>query len=282
MVFVGAQNAPGDSFPIPPYTTVDTTPVVREKPFLYVDRHGAYQVFVPALRTNSSGTTWSGGAPAGQSLPLSRLLHRQAGRHRRRHQRRARQRQEPAVHPGRLPPQRDRSRSPAPTPSCSASAWPRSCRPAATDRDDGRRRRRRQARRAPLRRRHRPTPRLLMEVGPSGAAADHAANPTSLHDVFFRIGGAIAGKATTSLRRSTARRHRRPPVDLARRPRQRQSAGTPTRPTTASSSTATTSPCTACSSSTTRSTRPSGTATAAAPTSTRTRCPTTRRTRPRG
>lgn len=39
----------------------------------------------------------------------------------------------------------------------------------------------------------------LMEVGPAGSTADHAANPTSLHDVYFRVGGAAVGKATTSL-----------------------------------------------------------------------------------
>ncbi|HET7500625.1 MAG TPA: coagulation factor 5/8 type domain-containing protein, partial [Kofleriaceae bacterium] len=39
----------------------------------------------------------------------------------------------------------------------------------------------------------------LLTVGPSGSTASHAANPTTLQDVFFRIGGASAGKATTSL-----------------------------------------------------------------------------------
>jgi hypothetical protein len=39
----------------------------------------------------------------------------------------------------------------------------------------------------------------LLTVGPSGSTANHAANPTTLQDVFFRIGGATAGKATTSL-----------------------------------------------------------------------------------
>jgi hypothetical protein len=39
----------------------------------------------------------------------------------------------------------------------------------------------------------------LLTVGPSGSAANHAANPTTLQDVFFRIGGANVGKATTSL-----------------------------------------------------------------------------------
>lgn len=36
-------------------------------------------------------------------------------------------------------------------------------------------------------------------MGPSGSSADHSADPSSLHDVFFRIGGAGVGKATTSL-----------------------------------------------------------------------------------
>ncbi|MDT0463636.1 RICIN domain-containing protein [Streptomyces sp. DSM 41699] len=35
--------------------------------------------------------------------------------------------------------------------------------------------------------------------GPSGASASHAGDPTSLHDVYFRVGGAGVGKATTSL-----------------------------------------------------------------------------------
>ncbi|MZD09771.1 coagulation factor 5/8 type domain-containing protein, partial [Streptomyces sp. SID5785] len=39
----------------------------------------------------------------------------------------------------------------------------------------------------------------LMEVGPEGADADHASDPTSLHDVFFRVGGAGVGRATDSL-----------------------------------------------------------------------------------
>ncbi len=40
---------------------------------------------------------------------------------------------------------------------------------------------------------------ILLEVGPPGSSASHAVNPTSLHDVFARIGGAVAGKATVSL-----------------------------------------------------------------------------------
>jgi hypothetical protein len=40
---------------------------------------------------------------------------------------------------------------------------------------------------------------VLMEVGPTGSSQSHAANPTSLNDVFFRIGGGGVGKAATSL-----------------------------------------------------------------------------------
>ncbi|MEV5655812.1 coagulation factor 5/8 type domain-containing protein, partial [Streptomyces sp. NPDC052291] len=39
----------------------------------------------------------------------------------------------------------------------------------------------------------------LIEVGPEGASASHADNPTSLQDVFVRVGGAGAGKATTGM-----------------------------------------------------------------------------------
>ncbi|WP_347813684.1 adenylyl cyclase [Allobranchiibius sp. GilTou38] len=78
-VFSGDVGAPAQSFgttnadgsAAAPYTTLDTTPVSREKPYLYVDAHGAYRVFVPSAQTNSKGTTWQGGQTRGRSLPLS-------------------------------------------------------------------------------------------------------------------------------------------------------------------------------------------------------------------
>lgn len=40
----------------------------------------------------------------------------------------------------------------------------------------------------------------LLEIGHKGSSADHSANPTSLHDLFFRVGGGAAiGKAEVSL-----------------------------------------------------------------------------------
>ncbi|MEV0740112.1 RICIN domain-containing protein [Streptomyces sp. NPDC050549] len=71
MVFVGDQGAPAQSFPT--YTNVAGSPTIREKPFLYVDSAGAYQVFVPGLQSNAVGTTWSGKTPAGKSLPIDQF-----------------------------------------------------------------------------------------------------------------------------------------------------------------------------------------------------------------
>jgi hypothetical protein len=71
MVFVGTHNAPAQSFPNPPYTAVSSAPIVREKPFLYVDSRGRWNVFVPAFRSNAAGTTWGAGKAAGTSHPIS-------------------------------------------------------------------------------------------------------------------------------------------------------------------------------------------------------------------
>jgi hypothetical protein len=73
-VFAGTSGAPAQSFPSPPYTTLDTNPVSRERPYLYLDQRGRYQVFVPSTRTNSAGPTWVAGQTPGRSIPLSRFF----------------------------------------------------------------------------------------------------------------------------------------------------------------------------------------------------------------
>jgi hypothetical protein len=70
-VFSGVVGAPAQSYPKPKYTTLATTPVSREKPFLYVDASGSYNVFAPAPRTNSADVSWSSGSELGRSLPIS-------------------------------------------------------------------------------------------------------------------------------------------------------------------------------------------------------------------
>ena len=75
-VFSGVVGAPAQCFPAQascggPYTTLASTPVSREKPYLYLDGSGQYRVFVPAARRDSTGTSWASGATAGRSIPLS-------------------------------------------------------------------------------------------------------------------------------------------------------------------------------------------------------------------
>jgi hypothetical protein len=69
-VFAGVNGAPAQSFPTPPYTTLATTPVSKERPYLYVE-NGKWAVFVPSAQRDSSGTTWGAGATPGRSVPLS-------------------------------------------------------------------------------------------------------------------------------------------------------------------------------------------------------------------
>ncbi|GAB3018411.1 hypothetical protein GCM10011376_00630 [Nocardioides flavus (ex Wang et al. 2016)] len=71
-VFAGTVGAPSEAgFPTPPYTTLDETPLSREKPFLHIGDDGQWQVRVPDAQTGSRGITWAEGATAGKDLPLS-------------------------------------------------------------------------------------------------------------------------------------------------------------------------------------------------------------------
>jgi hypothetical protein len=58
---------------MPPYTKIADTPIVREKPFLQTDSAGNLSVCIPSLRTRSVGITWHGGTTPGQSIPISRF-----------------------------------------------------------------------------------------------------------------------------------------------------------------------------------------------------------------
>ncbi len=70
-VFAGVAGAPSEAgFPVPPYTTLDTTPVSREKPYLFVDAAGRYMVRVPSARRDTRGLTWAGGVAPGRTIPL--------------------------------------------------------------------------------------------------------------------------------------------------------------------------------------------------------------------
>lgn len=70
--FAGTVGAPSEAtFPTDTYTTLDQTPLSREKPYLHVDAAGTWRVRVPAARTGSRGASWTAGTTAGRDLPLS-------------------------------------------------------------------------------------------------------------------------------------------------------------------------------------------------------------------
>ncbi len=74
-VFSGVEGAPDDAgFPVPPYTTIAQTPLSREKPYLFVDDSGRYNVRVPSAHQNTSGTSWDEDATAGRSIPITEFF----------------------------------------------------------------------------------------------------------------------------------------------------------------------------------------------------------------
>ena len=78
-VFSGVTGAPATCFPAQtgcggPYTTLPTSPVTREAPYLYTDANGSAAVFVPAVQRNSAGISWGGGQTAGRSIPISQFF----------------------------------------------------------------------------------------------------------------------------------------------------------------------------------------------------------------
>lgn len=197
MVFVGSQGVPATSFPSPPYTTVAQSPVTREKPFLYVDGSGNYQVFVPALRTNSTGTSWASGNPAGSSLPLSQFYVVKPGATAAQINSALAAGQNLLVTPGVYHLNQTLKVTRPDTVVLGlglATFVPDNGVTAMTVADvDG------VKIAGVLFDAGTTNSPSLLEVGPTGSSASHAANPTSLHDVYFRVGGAGVGKATTSL-----------------------------------------------------------------------------------
>jgi hypothetical protein len=74
-VFAGVEGAPSEaSFPNPPYTTLETTPVSREKPYVFIDGRGKYHVRVPSAHTNTRGISWADGLTAGRTIPLNQFF----------------------------------------------------------------------------------------------------------------------------------------------------------------------------------------------------------------
>ncbi|MGI5448208.1 discoidin domain-containing protein [Streptomyces sp. CA-243310] len=195
-VFSGTQGAPAQSFPEPRYTTLDTTPVSREKPFLYLDGN-EYKVFAPAKRVNARGTSWGNGTPQGTSIPLSRFYVVKPGASAATINQALAQGLHllftPGVYHVNQTIQVNRPDTvvlglglatiiPDNGVTAMKVADVDGVRLAGFLIDAGQV--------------NSPT---LLEVGPAGANTDHAANPTTVQDVFIRVGGAGAGRATAGM-----------------------------------------------------------------------------------
>ncbi|HEY2469286.1 MAG TPA: coagulation factor 5/8 type domain-containing protein [Terracidiphilus sp.] len=199
MVFVGIPHPPAGEWPTPPYTKVERTPIVREKPFFEVDAKGNWSVRVPALQTDSQGITWHGGSTPGRSIPLRRFYIAQAGRD----------------SASTMNAQLAKGKNLLLTPGIYdltepirvtrantlviglgfATLRPTNGTAAMTTADvDGI-----DIAGILLDAGQQVSP-VLVEVGPEGSHASHAKDPIFLYDVFFRDGGASAGSVKVNLR----------------------------------------------------------------------------------
>jgi hypothetical protein len=74
-VFLGDNGAPATNFGAGgQYTNVPATRVSQEPPFLTTDAAGNWSVFVPAVQTDSVGPDYTSGAETGTSIPLSQFF----------------------------------------------------------------------------------------------------------------------------------------------------------------------------------------------------------------
>ncbi|MFG3073925.1 coagulation factor 5/8 type domain-containing protein [Streptomyces sp. NPDC048225] len=196
MVFSGVEGAPAQSFPEPPYTTLETTPVSREKPFLYLDGD-EYHVFLPEKRTDARGVSWGNGTPRGTSLPLSRFYVAKPADSAATLNQALTEGLHLLLTPGVYHLDRTVEVNRAGTVVLGlgyATLIPDNGVTALKVADvDGVRLAGFLVDAGPV------NSSTLLEVGPEGASADHSADPTTVQDVFVRIGGAGPGKATTSM-----------------------------------------------------------------------------------
>ncbi|WP_187274548.1 hypothetical protein [Paenibacillus sp. N3.4] len=201
-VFLGDNfgTSPANTWPATPNTIVNQTPINREKPFLTVDGSGAFQVFVPGLQSNTKGTSWSGGASQGKSIPLDQFYVASpdksdaatinaalaAGKNL-------------LLTPG-IYHLNDTIRVTRPDTVVLgigfATLMPHNGVVAlSVDDVDG------VTIAGLLFDAGSESSPALMEVGPSGSSKDHSANPTLLQDLFFRVGGGpVVGRADTSIK----------------------------------------------------------------------------------
>ncbi|GAA2592395.1 chitobiase/beta-hexosaminidase C-terminal domain-containing protein [Winogradskya consettensis] len=201
MVFSGTNGAPATNFNTaaagPRYTTLATTPVSRDVPYFYIDSAGKYRVFLPALRTNASGPSWASGSTPGSSLPMSNFYVARPGDsaatintalasgcnlfftpgiyhvNQTLHVTKANTVVLGIGYPTIIP---DNGVNAMDVADVDGVRLKGLLFDAGTTNSD-----------------------TLLKVGLTKSGTSHAGNPTTVQDVFFRIGGMVAGKATNSL-----------------------------------------------------------------------------------
>jgi hypothetical protein len=202
-VFSGVLGAPAQCFPGQascggPYTTLAHSPVTREAPYLYMDGSGDMKVFVPAVQHNTVGTTWSSGPTPGSSVSIDKFFVARPADSATTINRALRRGKNLILTPGVYHLERTIEVTRADTVVLGlgiATLIPQHGRVAMTVGGghgvllSG----------------------LLFDAGPQNSPAllqigsgdgqndSKASDPSALTDVFFRIGGAVAGKAATSL-----------------------------------------------------------------------------------
>ncbi|GAB3228851.1 discoidin domain-containing protein [Glycomyces halotolerans] len=197
MVFVGVDGAPSHHFPDPSHTVVDAAPVLREKPFLYVADDGEYRVFKPAVRRGVSGTSWAGGEPEGVSISLAEFYVVVPGTDAATVNTALEQGRHLLFAPGVYEFDQTLNVTAPGTVVLGlglATIIPTAGQTAITVADvDG------VVLAGLLIDAGETESEVLVQIGPPGSSADHSADPTSVHDLFARIGGAHPGKAAVSL-----------------------------------------------------------------------------------
>src|SRR5258706_1080093 len=193
MVFVGVSGRAAQTFPNPAHTVVGHAPSIREKPFLYIDTGGNYFVFVPALRSNASGTSWFGQTPAGTSLPISQFFIVKPGASATDINNALVAGKDLLITPGVYHLDQAINITRANTVVLGMGL-------ATLINDNGVVAMKvaevgRVKHAGILFDAGTTNASTLLEVGPARSSASHSANPTSIHDVFARVGGAVAGKA---------------------------------------------------------------------------------------
>lgn len=197
-VFVGVAGVPDDSWPEVPITVIESAPVIRDKPFLTFDEESGYSVFVPDIQYDAAGVSWSGGDEPGRVIPIedfhiarpddddASTINRALADGKHLLLTPGIYELEEAIvveHPHTvlmglgLP-----TLVPTKGNAAITTLDEEGIVIAGVMVDAGRER-----------------SDVLIRIGQETSATDHAENPISLHDVYCRVGGAIAGTATTCL-----------------------------------------------------------------------------------